>query len=161
MPDDFIPLNVFLRAPALPDESHEDVVRVAAPSVPGEAEEAEPASELDEVFSDVRRFRAGLADALDVAVDTLLRDIAADVLARELLLAPVEIARIVERARERFAPEEPLFVRVHPDEAQALAGMPVATRSDERLRRGDVVIELRSGTIEMTLGTRLAALIST
>ena len=47
-------------------------------------EPAESVTEYAATFGAVRRFRAALADALDVAVQQLLAEIAENVLAREL-----------------------------------------------------------------------------
>lgn len=145
----FVALAVFLRPE--PAQSSGDAGVEDAPPV--------DADELAETVAAVRCFRAALADALDVAVQTLLADIAAGVLARELELAPSDIAGVVARARERFASEDPLVVRVHPGDLARLAGAPFTTVADERLRRGDVTIELHSGTIDARLGTRLDAVL--
>ena len=120
---------------------------------------------LDEVTGDelelareVRIFRARVIEAVECAVETLVSDIAADVLGRELLLQPVDIEAIVDRALQRFAADEPLRVRVHPDEAARVdCGLPVIP--DERLRLGDVTIELRNGRVDATFGMRLASIL--
>ena len=134
----------------------------AAPAQPVETPEPGPVAETGELdiavgdaLSAVRRFRAALADAFVAEIQTLLRDIAASVLARELELAPADVAAIVENVRARCADEAPLRIRVHPGDAASvcLDGVPVVV--DGRLRRGDVEIDLRSGTIDATLGARL------
>ncbi len=56
--------------------------------------------ELKDTVAAFRRFRAMLADALDAALEILLEDISAEVLGRELLLAPVDIHAIA-RTRAR------------------------------------------------------------
>jgi flagellar biosynthesis/type III secretory pathway protein FliH len=167
MPDEFVPFEVFLSAPVPdgPDESDDnvlvdDIEAVTAEKAVGDCVE-EQAGEMHEVISEIRRFRAALADALDFALEQLLHDIAASVLARELQLAPADIACIAEQARRRYADEEPITLRVHPAEVEcaALAGFP--TQGDERLRRGDATLVLRTGTIDLSLGARLAALFET
>jgi flagellar assembly protein FliH len=107
---------------------------------------------------EVRLFYARVTEAVEAAVETLLEDIAADVIGRELLLGPVEIGAIVDRALQRFASEEPLRVRVHPeDRSRANCGIPVV--ADDDLRPGDAIVELRSGSIDASFGARLAALL--
>ncbi|MGH7736691.1 MAG: FliH/SctL family protein [Candidatus Tyrphobacter sp.] len=103
----------------------------------------------------VRRFYAALADALDCALDDLMRDVASDVLARELALAPADVARLAHDALSRLASQEPLYVAVHRDDAGALAALHVPVRIDETLRRGDASIVLRYGSIDASLGARL------
>ena len=112
-----------------------------------------------ETLRELRLFRAKAADALDAAVHEMLGDVAAEVLARELQLAPADIGRIVNRALKRFAAAEPLRVRVHPHDAQGLhLALPI--RPDESLRPGDAVIELRCGSIDASLGARLASAVA-
>lgn len=115
-------------------------------------------SEL-ELVREVRLFHARVIEAVEAAVETLTADIAADVLARELFLAPADIESIVDRALQRFAREQPVRVRVHDaDLARVTCGVPVV--ADARLHPGDAVIELRSGSVDASLGIRLATLLS-
>lgn len=147
-------MAAFLRPlpPAPPNALQEDVTDGGIADVPPEELSAEYAS----VVGAIRRFRAGIADALDAAVQRLLVYIGENVLARELELAPADIAGIVAKARERASAERVIAVRVHPTQRDLLAAMQVEVRQDERLRLGDVVIELHSGTIDLRLRTRLA-----
>lgn len=118
----------------------------------------EPCTEQHELVRDVRLFHARVIEAVDAAVERIVADIAADVLARELLLAPADIDAIVDRALRRFAAEEPLRVRVHPDDAARLhCGVPVI--GDPSLRCADAILELREGSVDASLGVRLAALV--
>jgi flagellar assembly protein FliH len=155
MAERFVPLAAFLRpppvaeslavpAPAAADES------AAAPSLPQGV-----AGEHVAALGAVRRFRAALADALEVAVQNLLREIAENVLARELSLAPADVASIVAKTRERFAPERVLAVRIHPLDRDALGELEVEKILDETLARGDAVAELHGGTIDLRLRSRL------
>jgi len=93
----------------------------------------EPAAPRDD-----RLFAARLAERLESAVRTLLREIAAEVLGRELLLAPIEIDAIVARLRERYALEE----------------IEVDASAD-----GDVILTCAAGEIDASLGRRLRAAI--
>ena len=157
MLDEFVPLDAFVR-PAPVFAVREEEASVPAPAV---AEPLAPAcaEELDDACRAVRRFRAALADALDEAVAALLEDIAASVLARELRLAPADVAAIVARARERFAGEDPIAIRVHPDDRAAIADIGIAIVADPALRRGDATIVLKAGTIDASLGARLASVL--
>ncbi len=149
MRDEFVPLDVFLRpAPCQPE-----VAAVEAPAV------APAAPDCEETIRAARRFRAGLADAVDVAVARLLPEIARDVLARELRLQPADIAGIVAGALERFAGEKALALRAHPSEAGTLADLPIAVVADGALCRGDAVLELRIGTIDLRMDSRLDAVL--
>jgi flagellar biosynthesis/type III secretory pathway protein FliH len=108
------------------------------------------------MLRELRLFHARIIEGVDAAVETLAHDIASEVLGRELHLAHANIAAIVDRALRRYFADEPLRVRVHPDEAPMLScALPVV--ADERLRSGDAVIELRCGSVDATLGVRLAA----
>ena len=75
----------------------------------------------EEAARDVRLFRARIAEAVECAVGTLCRDIAAEVVGRELQLAPPEIGAIVRRALERYAAEGVTRVRAHPEDAAELS----------------------------------------
>jgi flagellar biosynthesis/type III secretory pathway protein FliH len=156
MPDRFVPLDEFFRRPA-PDESA-PAARTETP--PAQAPAPERANEVAEALAAVRRFRAALADAVAAALDELLRDIACDVLARELTLAPADVAAIAAGALERYAADSPVSVRVHPDECSALSGLDLTAIGDPGLRRGDVVVDLHSGTIDASLGARLEYLLA-
>ncbi|HTA39570.1 MAG TPA: FliH/SctL family protein [Candidatus Acidoferrales bacterium] len=151
MHDAFVPLAEYLRVPV-------------APVVLGEVEICdEPVAEMlpqqdevavDEALAELRRFRAALADALDLRVEMLLAGIAASVLARELRLAPADVRAVVARELA-LSGESPIRIRAHPSECESLSGWDAAVVADPSLRRGDVSIDLQSGTIAATLGCRL------
>jgi flagellar biosynthesis/type III secretory pathway protein FliH len=152
MSDEFVPLALFLR-PALSEPAIEPAPQAAAPPAaialdPPEHEEALRAS---------RRFRAALADALDAALQELLRAVASEVLARELRLAGPDVAAIVATALDRFAGERIISVRVHPQDCAALGALPIERVADDSLAPGDVRVELQWGTIDLTLDARLDA----
>jgi flagellar biosynthesis/type III secretory pathway protein FliH len=153
MPE-FIALGTWLCPPA-------PAIATDPPAHDDEPPPAPPAEEdaIADLASRARRFRAMLADALDRSLADLLRDIAAEIVGRELQCAPTELQRIVERALERAADELPLSVHVHPSQLALLQlGLPLV--ADARLRRDDVRIELRSGTIDASLGVRLEQLLA-
>jgi len=141
MPDAFIPL-----CEALAVRRAQPVEPVRAP--PSIVDRAE-----DDALAEIRRFRAALRDGLEVVLQRLLREIATGVVARELRLAPADIAAVVMRALESI--DSPIAVRVHPEEVAALPPLDVAVIVDCRLRHGDAIVEVREGTIEATLGVRL------
>jgi flagellar biosynthesis/type III secretory pathway protein FliH len=123
----------------------------------------EPANETsrgDELAAarEVRFFQAHLSEALESAIEVLRNDIATEVVGRELQLAPAEIEDIVRRAVRRFAAEGPLCIRVHPDDLEKVS-CEVPSAGDCALRRGDAVLEVRTGTIDASLGVRLESVL--
>jgi flagellar biosynthesis/type III secretory pathway protein FliH len=161
MSEGFVPLARFLRPPA------PEPVVVSLPQAPAAGETFAPCSHSDESFTQfaatfgvIRRFRAALADALDVAVQQLLAQIAENVLARELTVAGADVAAIVAKTRERYSGERILSVRVHPRDRSALDSLEIDSVLDETLVPGDVIAELRSGTIDLRLRARLESAVA-
>jgi flagellar biosynthesis/type III secretory pathway protein FliH len=154
MPEEFVPLERFLR-PTPPQSQPE-----AAPAEPEEPEP--PAAEHieQESLRAARRFRAALADALDAAVEELLRRIAHAVLARELELDAPCIAGIVASALDQYGAQNVVAIHANPADVQALSNVGLERIADDSLRRGDVRIELHSGTIDCTLNARLEAAVA-
>jgi flagellar biosynthesis/type III secretory pathway protein FliH len=162
MPEGFVSLEHWLRSSSGPVEPRSEYAPVApdAPDAPDES--IRTSSELEEleyeVCARVRRFRAMLDEALDRHVHELLQEIAVAVLGRELQLAPADLSAIVRSASRRIAPEEPVAIHVHPAEVEYCSvGLPVL--GDDRMRRGDVEIHLKSGSIDARLGVRLEQLL--
>lgn len=155
MPE-FIPLHRALRAPLDPPSSVEPDEK---PS-PVQSSTAIVDNDLAETLGAARRFRAAIDDAADYAVEELLKDVAAHVLARELTIAPADLAAIVLRARSRLSRENIVTVRAHPSETDALSQLDVRVLPDPSLHPGDVAIDLRSGTIDLSLSVRLEAILS-
>lgn len=149
MSDAFVPLAVFLK-PASPEP------QAFAPPMP----EPVVPEELETTLCAARRFRAALGDALEAALPQLLRAIAQDVLARELQLEPVAIARVVAAALDRAGSDHVLAIRVHPNEHDAVAKLGFTTIADAGLGAGDCRIELRSGTIDASLRLRLETVLA-
>ncbi len=108
---------------------------------------------------DLRLFHARIEEGIEAAIAILRSDIAAEIVGRELQLAPVAIDEIVRRAVRRFRVESPVRVRVHPEDAGSLAEDGIQTVADPDLRRGDAVLEMGGGTIDLTLGVRLDAVL--
>jgi hypothetical protein len=103
---------------------------------------------------DARLFRARLADAFAFSSRRLLRDLASDVLARELRLAPCDLGALVRRAAENVPV---VRVRVAPCDLGSVAGFPVI--ADVSLSTGDAVVEVVGGALDVRLGVRLAAVL--
>lgn len=134
------------------DGQREDVDSVEIDRHEGGASDVH--TELVEAAREARLFRARLADAFDDAVVRLVRELAVDVLARELRLAPCDISAIARRALER-APV--VRLRVAPEDAGNDYGLPIVV--DPELRAGDAVFELAGGAFDARLGIRLATVL--
>ena len=152
MAAEFVALTEFLRVPVARAEAIEAPVTAAVPLERAPADEC--SNDVDAALRDARLFRARLADAFDDAAARLLRELASDVLARELRMEPCDLADVVRRAGER-APA--VRVRVAVCDAATLSGVPVV--ADPALRRGDAVVELAGGALDARLGVRLAAVL--
>ncbi len=157
MRDEFIPLDVFFRPPR---NELDSTTIASAPSdaTPPSLQPEIPS--LEETLSEIRRFRAALADARDAALQPLLKAIAHDVLGRELALKPAVIANVIARAVGRTALDDVVTMRVHSLDLAGAQQLGLPIQSDDELQRGDVVIELRSGTIDMRLQKRLDAVLA-
>jgi hypothetical protein len=155
---EFVSLADVLRPPApaaaaVPDTTEPAVAPATAPSV------AEPEYRIDErshaelvvVLREARLFGARLADAFDDARSRLVRELAADVLARELRLAPCDLDVLAQRV---LAGAPVVRVRVAPCDVAAIRG--VAVTADAELIAGDAVVELAGGALDARLGVRLA-----
>jgi flagellar biosynthesis/type III secretory pathway protein FliH len=153
MSDMFVPLDAFLR-PGTDETAPE-------PSPPPEELTIPPhAEEQIETLRRARRFRAALSDALDAAVQDLLPAIAREVLARELVLGEADVASIVAVALARFSRERVLSIRAHPRDLDALGSIELDRIADDTLQPGDIRLDLRSGTIDLTLADRLDAVLA-
>jgi flagellar biosynthesis/type III secretory pathway protein FliH len=155
MSDEFVPLALFLR-PAVGEPETE----TATAAIPPPMEIALVPLQHDAALRAARRFHAALADALEAALQELLRAIASEVLARELRLGGPDVAAIVSAALDRFAGKRILSARAHPGDCAALAVLPIQCVADDSLMPGDVRIELQSGTIDLTLDARLDAVLA-
>lgn len=156
MPETFVLLADRLRAPVAPVElPHAESAVDVAPEAP----EMTPPASHEEALSEVRRFRAALADAAELMREWIARDIACDVLARELLLADADIAAIAARAVEGSMAYAPVALIVHPDDVERASACGIAVEAGDALRRGDALVRVACGTIDATLGARLEALL--
>jgi len=150
----FIPLAELLRPPVVPQSPppppltpavREDVV----------CAEATPAAH-DDLLRDVRLFRARLADAFDAMRERLLVALAGDVVARELRLAPVDIAALARRLLDERTDQGPIRLRVAPEDLERVRCAACAVVADSTLLAGDAVLECEGGDVDARLGVRLA-----
>ncbi|MBV8371180.1 MAG: hypothetical protein JO036_19870 [Candidatus Eremiobacteraeota bacterium] len=128
-----------------PAQSFEQPSSVAAP---------DRDHDVTEAVREARLFRARVADAFADAAQRLLRELACEVLARELRLAPCDLAALVQRVRERVPV---VRLRVAANDLGAVTGLPVV--ADPALQAGDAVLELAGGALDARLGVRLAAVL--
>jgi flagellar biosynthesis/type III secretory pathway protein FliH len=144
----FTPLASVLRParPAPLDAESAPAASASSPTIP---------TEYADALGAARRFRAGLRDALDVAVTQCLQRIARDVLARELRLAKPDVKAIVDAALESCGAENVLSIRANPRDVDALSAVGLELIGDETMRPGDITLMLRCGTIDLTLAARL------
>jgi hypothetical protein len=151
---EFVPLADVLRGGAAPAA---EPALLAAP-IDEERLPSFAADQCDDetgaALRDARLFRARLADAFDAAAARLVRELVADVLARELRLAPCDLDRIVRRL---FARGPAVRVRVAPADVACITG--VAVLADPGLCAGDAVVELTGGALDARLGVRVAAVL--
>ena len=110
--------------------------------------------DVSEALREARLFRARLADAFAEASQRLLRELACEVLARELRLAPCDLAALVQRVRECVPV---VRVRVAAADLGAVTGVPVV--ADLALQAGDAIVELAGGALDARLGVRLEAVL--
>ena len=109
-----------------------------------------------ETLRDVRLFRARLAEALDHATATLVRELAYAVLGRELRSAPVDVAELAARILREHPAAAPVVIHHPPGEVVELG---VPARSDPALAPGDVIVAFTDGEIDARLGVRLAVVL--
>jgi flagellar biosynthesis/type III secretory pathway protein FliH len=147
---EFVALAQLLRAPraVAPPPAGEVPVR-AEPVAPPEVREI--VQDVRAAVRDARCFRARLADAFEEALAVLVRELACTVLARELALAPCDLAAL---ARGVLARAPVVRLRVAPEDGGGEYGVP--TLVDPALRAGDAIFELSGGALDARLGVRLA-----
>ncbi len=145
---EFVSMREWLAPPVEADvESAPPLEPLVSADGPGET--PVPAADV----SAVRRFHAALEDALTLATRELLREIACEVLGREIA-HPCDVSNLVRRAIERYG-VEPVRVHVHSRDLEAARDCGYAVVADESLRPGDALLVLECGSIDARLGTRL------
>ena len=128
------------------ESEHDGTVLAPAPEPPNEER-----GDVHAAVRAARLFRARLADALDAASARLIRELASDVLARELKLAPCDVDALLRRILER-APV--VRVRVAPVDVARVRAVPCV--ADPALAPGDALVELNGGALDARFGVRLA-----
>ncbi len=112
---------------------------------------APPCEVTANALREAKLFRARLQDALEEAMAGLLRELASCVLARELQVAPCDLAALLSSLLEG-APG--VRVRVAAQDAALQLAVPVV--ADPVLQPGDAIVELVGGALDARLGVRLA-----
>jgi hypothetical protein len=108
----------------------------------------------DEALHEIERFRAFALDAVERSLGRLVASLAEEVLGRELKLAPVDLQEITNRALRRYDREGPVRVRVSTVDLAAIkTELPVVADAD--LREGDLIVEVRDGTLDARMSVRL------
>jgi len=146
---------------ALPVSDAERAPALGAGESPPNARDGLPGAESVESAAAVRAarlFHAALGDAFDTLAAQLARDLACEVLMRELQLAPADVAALASRLLNERSAQEPLRLRVAPADAHIACDLPVV--ADPRLQAGDAVLECRSGEIDARLTVRLSAILA-
>jgi len=161
MPDAFVPLATYLRPDPSPCDSSPEAAlpEAALAEYSTAADGAAAAAAFGAFVAQIKRMRAALEDACAARSETFMRDLGATILGRELRLAPVELAAIVDDALAELRRDFPLRVRAHPDDLEGLHACELPTVADAELRRGDVTIDVRHGSIDASLGARFEALL--
>ena len=156
MDERFIPLAAFVRGNA-----HTAIAPVQSAGTAAESEAATPGvtpGVLDFAHADVVHelalMRLATMEAYGRAVESLLRSLADDVLARELLLAPADVDALVQRVLATFPVRDPVALRVSAaDAGRVQAGL--AIRVDPSLGSGDLIVVVRDGALESRFAQRL------
>ena len=155
---EFVSLADVLRPPAPTATAAPEAV--VEPAVAPRVDEPEPAidaasnADLDSALREARLFRARLADAFDEARSRLVRELAAEVLVRELRLAPCDLDALAQRV---LAGAPVVRIRVAPCDVDAIRGVPLV--ADAGLSAGDAIVELAGGALDARLGVRLAVVL--
>jgi flagellar biosynthesis/type III secretory pathway protein FliH len=122
-------------------------------SPPGAPDAVALPAEYAALCDEIAAARVGVMEAYERSQSRLLETLARDVLARELALAPVDVAALVRRALDELADDEPVAVIVAPADAPAVnPALPV--RIDPSLTPGDLVVIVRDGVIDARLALR-------
>jgi flagellar biosynthesis/type III secretory pathway protein FliH len=136
--------------------SGSDTARPADPAIACDAADATAESAV--AAREARFFRAALADVFAAILAQLVRDVADEVLARELHLEAAAIELIARRLIAERLADEPLRLHVAPSDAQVSCTLPVV--ADACLQPGDAILVCRNGTIDARLAVRLSAVVS-
>ena len=148
MAERFVPLAAFVRAAPSPVASAAPPVS-QPPASRGAVDYAQAG-----VVHELTLLTLAAREAFARAAARLLRELANDVLARELLLAPADVAALVGRAVAAFAEHAPVGIAVSGFDADRVRA-PLPVRVDPRLGAGDLVVDVRDGAFESSFTFRL------
>jgi len=109
--------------------------------------------------SEIVRLRARATEIVENEAEALLQQIAARVLVRELELAPADIAALCASVRDEWREAHPIRFRVAAEDMPRLTSLGELLEPDPSLHPGELVVDLADGTLDLRLGTRLAAII--
>ncbi len=135
---------------------------IASPPVgapPARAASPQLVALLASFASEIVRLRARAAEIVENEAEALLQQIAARVLVRELELAPTDIAKLCASVRDEWREAHPVRFRVAAEDVPRLTSLGELLEPDPSLHPGDLVVDLANGTLDLRLGTRLAAII--
>lgn len=139
--------RVGLRATATDPVAETATIEAIAPNAPSEFERAD-------IVADLTIVRVAAREAFERTARRCIADLAHEVLARELALAPVDLEALVARALVAFAQSEPVAIGVSvADGARIRAPLPI--RIDEALACGDLIVFVRDGAFESTFAFRV------
>jgi hypothetical protein len=155
--DRFVTLASLVASAAPPARPGGVQTRVPAPSAPATPVNVAHAV-LDTARADIAQelalVRLAALEAFERASTDLLSRLAHDVLARELRVAPVDLAALTARALASFAEHEPVALVVAPGDVGSFEStLPV--RGDATLDVGDLVVEVRDGSFETRFAMRV------
>ena len=108
-----------------------------------------------DIVHDLTLMRLAALEGFERATRRLIADLAHDVLARELALAPADIEALVARALAAWSDHEPIALAVAPADRERVRA-PLPIRTDPTLASGDLTVFVRDGAFESPFGFRLA-----
>jgi hypothetical protein len=147
--DRFVPFAHLLRAGTPPGSPAAEACEPAQPPH-GPA----PAVVAGPLAGEVALLRAAALEAFERASERLLQGLAAEVLGRDLALAPCDIETLTRRFVAELMEFEPLALVLSPADANRVrSSLPV--RVDSALRSGDAIVEVRDGAFESRAAFRL------
>ena len=117
-----------------------------------------PLPDALDVARELTLLRLAAFEAFERAKRRLLESFAAEVLGRELALAPIDVDALAAEVLARFADLEPVALVLSPSDGRRVHA-PFPVRIDDALRPGDFCIDVRDGIIESTFAFRLAAVL--
>jgi flagellar biosynthesis/type III secretory pathway protein FliH len=152
--DDFRSLASILREQRTAPQAYVDRAPICEPAPqPSDPQEMAIAGEAASFCDEIALARIAVFEAYERAVARLIEVTARDLLARELALAPADIAALAGRALRMFADEEPVALVVAPADAP-LVNVEIPVRVDPSLTPGDLVVVVRDGLIDARFALR-------